>query len=141
MATSEIQPEESGSKPVTAEEAPKPHRAFSRLKRELSDEELNSSGVQKLLLDILAQAEDEIAALKSFRDKFYEADKRIGVLEEKGRVHIAAEVLSTGAIAVGAAALVYAPSVWSTEPTTGAIALAFGAVLTLIGIAAKVIQR
>jgi hypothetical protein len=136
MASSDIQPDESGSKPVTAEEAPKAHRAFSRLKRELSDEELNSSGVQKLLLDILAQAEDEIAALKSFRDKFYEADKRIGVLEAKGRVHIAAEVLSTGTIAVGAAALVYG----AAQPTGGTIWLVFGGVLTATGIAAKVIQ-
>jgi len=144
MATSDIQPDESGSKPVaaavTAEESPKTHRAFSRLKRELSDEELNSSGVQKLLLDILAQTEDEVATLKSFRDKFYEADKRNGVLEEKWKVHIRAEVISTGTVAAGAAALVYAASVWSMQPTAG-IALAAGIVLTLTGIGAKVIQK
>ena len=136
MLPSDIQPDESGSKPVTAEEAPKTHRAFSRLKRELSDEELNSPGVQKLLLDYLAQADDEITTLKSFRDKFYEADKRNGVLEEKWRVHIAAEVLSTGMIAVGAAAIVYGSGQPSSE-----IALVFGGVLTVVGIAAKVIQR
>jgi hypothetical protein len=138
---SEAQPDEVGSKPITAEEAPKSrHRAFSKVKRELSDEDLNSRGVQMLLLDYLAQAEEEVAMLKSFRDKYHEADKRNGVLEEKLKADVAAEVLSTGTIAIGAAALVYGPSTWSNQPSA-AIAVAFGAVLTLVGILAKVIRR
>lgn len=140
MTISDTQPEESGSKPVTVEDAPKAHRAFSRLKRELSDEDLASSGVQKLLLDYVAQADDEIAVLKSFRDKYYEADKRNAVLGEKGKVNIASEVISTGTIAIGAAAMAYAPSIWDKQPT-GAIALLFGIALTVVGIGAKVIQR
>jgi hypothetical protein len=141
MPPSDVQPDEVGSKPITTEDAPKSHRAFSRLKRELSDDELSSPGVQKLLLDYLAQAEDENATLKPFRDKYYDADKRNGVLEEKLKAEVAAEVLSTGTIAIGAAALVYGPSVWSTQPTTGTIAVSFGAVLTAVGIFAKVIRR
>jgi hypothetical protein len=140
MPISDPQPDEAGSKPVTEEEAPKSHRAFSRLKRELSDDDLNSPGVQKLLLEYLAQAEEEVVSLKSFQDKYHEADKKNGVLEEKLKVDVAAEVLSTGTIAVGAAALVYGSSEWSHQPI-GAIAVAFGAVLTLVGILAKVIRR
>jgi hypothetical protein len=139
MPSSDVQPDEVGSKPIGSEEAPKSHRAFSRLKRELSDEDLSAPGVQKLLLESLAQSEEEISALKSFRDKYYQADKRNAVLEANRKVDVAAEILSTGTIAVGAAALVYGPSEWSHQPT-GAIALAFGAVLTLIGILAKVIR-
>jgi len=141
MPDVDAQPDELGSKPISEEETPKSHRAFSRLKRELSDEDLNSPGVQKLLLEYLAQAEEEIASLKSFRDKYYEADKRNGALEEKHKVYVAAEVLSTGTIAVGAAAFVYGAAIPTTNQPTAALATAFGAVLTLVGILAKVIRR
>jgi hypothetical protein len=140
MPPSDVQPDEVGSKPIESEEAPKSHRAFSRVKRELSDEDLAAPGVQKLLLESLAQGEEEIAALKSFRDKYYEASKNNAVLEENRKVHIAAEILSTGTIAIGAAALVYGASEWSHQPD-GALAVAFGAVLTLVGILAKVIRQ
>ena len=137
-AISDAQPDEVGSRPITSEEAPKSHPAFSRLKRELSDDDLNSPGVQKLLLDYLARAEEAVAALNSFRDKYHDADKRIGVLEEKLKVHRAAEVLSTGTIAIGAAALVYGPSTWNIQPAA-TISVIFGAVLTVVGVLAKVI--
>lgn len=136
----ETQPDEVGSKPITVEDAPKSHRAFSRLKRELSDDELSSPGVHKLLLDYLARAEDEINALKSFRDRFHEADKKNGVLEEKLKIDIAVEMISTGTIAVGAAALVYAPELWAHQPG-GWIAVSFGAVLTIVGAVAKRVIR
>jgi hypothetical protein len=140
MPSADVQPDESGSNLITSEESPKSHRAFSRLKRELSDEELSSPGVQKLLLDYLAKADDEIATLKSFRDRFYESDKRHGVLEEKLKINTSAEVISLGSLAVGSAALGYAPSLWSTAHG-GPIAIAFGMVLILAGIGAKVIRR
>ena len=135
----EAQPEEMGSKPIAADDAPKSHRAFSRLKRELSDEDLNSPGVQKLLLDYLERAEEENASLKSVLEKYHEADKKNVVLEQKLRTNTAAEVMSTGCVAIGAAALVYVPVVWPSQPT-GSIALFFGIIVTALGIAAKVIR-
>jgi hypothetical protein len=140
MPISDAQPDEIGSRPVTEEEVPKSHRAFSRLKRELSDDELNSPGVQKLLLEYLAQAEEEITELKSYQDRYHEVDKKNAVLEEKQKADVVAEFLSTGTIAVGAAALVYGPSEWSHQPS-GTISLVFGGVLTLVGILAKVIRK
>jgi hypothetical protein len=140
VPSSDAQPDEAGSKPIVGDETPKSHRAFSRLKRELSDEELSSPGVQKLLLDYLAQADDENATLKSYRDRFHDADKRNGVLEEKLKTNAATEMISVGSLAVGAAALGYAPSLWST-PHGGLFALAFGTVLIVVGILAKVIRR
>ena len=140
MPSFDAQPDEAGSRPITGEETPKSHRAFSRLKRELSDEELASPGVQKLLLDYLAQADDENATLRSYRDRFHEADKRNGVLEEKLKINTAVEVISMGSLAVGAAALGYAPSLWFT-PHGGQFVFAFGTVLIGVGILAKVIRR
>lgn len=140
MASIDIQPDETGSNPITTEESPKIHRAFSRLKRELSDEDLASPGVQKMLLDYVERADEENAALKKFRDKFHESDKRNGILEEKLKINAAAEALSMGSLAVGAAALGFAPSLWSTS-VGGPIALTFGSVLVMVGILAKVIRR
>jgi len=140
MPTVDTQPDEAGSKPIVAEEAPKSHSALSRLQRELTDDELTSPGARKLLLDRLERAEEENAGLRSFRDKYYEADKRNGVLDEKLKTNTAAEIVSLGSLAVGAAAMGYSPAVWNSQPT-GLICLLFGALLTAVGIWAKVIRR
>lgn len=138
MPIDEVQPDDSGAKPVSSQE-PKTRRALSRLKRELTDEELNSSGVPKLLLDSLERAEEENAELKSFRDKYYESDKQKAILGEKLKTRVALEIVSTGCVAVGAAAIVYAPVGWEHQPN-GEIALGFGIVMTIVGIVAKVVR-
>jgi hypothetical protein len=139
MPVDENQPDEVGSEPIAAE-LPKSHRALSRLKRELTDDELGSSGVQKMLLELLQRAEDDNADLTPFREKYHLTDKQNGVLNEKLKSRTAADVVSMGSLAVGAAALGYAPSVWASQPT-GWIALAFGILLTLVGIAARVARQ
>ena len=136
MPIPDNQPDEAGARPIALEDAPKSHLVFSRLKRELSDEELSSPGVQKLLLDYLAQAEAEIATLKSFREMFHSADKRNGVLEEKLKVNTSAEVVSTGTIAIGGVILGYATQLTST-PYGGWLALGCGGLLIGVGIVAK----
>lgn len=83
MPIEDVQPDEAGSKPIIAEDAPKSRSALSRLKRELSDEELKEPGVQKMLLDSLFRAEEDNARLMSLRDKYHEADKQNCVLNEK----------------------------------------------------------
>ena len=140
MAIRDAQPDDSGSKPVIEDETPKTHRAFDRITRELSDEELDSTGARKLLLDRLAQAEDQVAILNSFRARFHEADKQNGVFEEKLRTTKSHEAISIGCLAVGGAALGYAKNLWSYQPA-GWIALASGVVLIGAGIVAKVIRK
>jgi hypothetical protein len=140
MPISEAQPDEVGSTPITEEEAPKSHRAFSRVKRELSDEDLNSPGVQKLLLELLAQAEEEVSALKSFQAKYHESDKRNGALEEKLKKHTALEIASIAMLAVGGGIMGLAPKMWSQQPA-GWVLLITGGVLVIGGIATKVVRR
>lgn len=114
-------------------------KAFVSLRRELSDKELSSPAVQKLLLDEIDRLENDNTELAGYRSRFYEADKKAEIFKQKQTVSIAHEIISTSCITVGGAALGYAPSVWSTQPT-GAIALAFGAVLVLGGIVAKAVK-
>lgn len=138
MATNELQPDEAGAKLVSTPE-PKARRALSLLKRELTDEELASSGVQKLLLDALERAAEENEELKPFRDRYYQSDKQRAILDEKLKTRVALEIISTGCIAIGAAAIVYAPVAWEHQPD-GGIALGFGIALTIAGIIAKVVR-
>jgi hypothetical protein len=102
MATSQSQPDESGSQRVETQ-IPKTRKALSQVKRELSEADLATSGVQKMLIDDLERAEDEISDLKTFRDKFYTTDTELAVSKEKLKTRLSIEVISTGCIALGAA--------------------------------------
>lgn len=140
MANVEAQPDEAGAKLIQADETSKSRPALAGLTRGLSDEDLKSPGAQKLLLDSLVRVEEENAALRRFQEKFHESDKNNAVLEERLKTRIAFEIISTGTLAIGSAALGYARSLTST-PTGGYWALGFGLFLVSIGIWAKVIRR
>lgn len=114
-------------------------RSFSKLRRELSDEELASPAVQKMLVDEIERLEEERVELHTFRTKFHDSDKRAAVLEEKFKGKISIEVIHIGCMTVGAAALGYAPSIWEVQPTAWMIAI-FGVVLVLAGIGAKAVK-
>jgi hypothetical protein len=132
-------PDESGAQPVE-EATPKARRSLSRIKRELSDEELSTSGVQKMLIDEVERLDDENRALQRYRDRYYVTETQAAVLKEKLQSNTAIEVIINAAFAVGAAALGYVPAVWSTQPT-GWITLIFGGCLIAAGILAKVARR
>ena len=51
-----------------------PRKAFSKLAVELSDEDLKSQGVQKLLLDEISRLENAAVHADSYRDKFNESN-------------------------------------------------------------------
>jgi hypothetical protein len=135
---SHTQPDESGAYPVEAQ-VPKTRKALSRLTRELTEEDLATPGVQKMLIEELERAEEENTQLKNFREKFHAADRDNAVAKQKLRGWSSMEMISTACIAVGAAALAYAPEA-GKHGQDGWVAVAFGAVLTIIGIVAKVIK-
>jgi len=138
VSMNELQPDDAGATPATLP-SNKVGRALSRLKRELTDDELSSPGAQKLLLQELERLLDENGALQSYRDKFQVSDKQLAVARESLKRNVAAEVVSGGCLVIGAAALGYAPAAWSSQPS-GWIALTFGAVLVVCGIVAKAIK-
>ena len=138
MIISQPQPDERGAQPVEAL-LPKTRKALSRVNRELSEEDLATPGVQKMLIEELERAEEENNELRTFREKFYVADKELAVSKQRMKGWSSMEIISTGCIAVGAAALVYVPEAWKSQPN-GWIALVFGAVLTVVGIVAKAVR-
>jgi hypothetical protein len=129
---------EAGAPPATKGKSGR--TSFARLRRELSEEELASPAVQRLLLDDIDRLEGELNQLGEFRARFHECDKHCGILQQRVKIHLAQEVVHLSCFSVGSAAIGYAYNLWHHQPA-GWIALAFGVVLVGMGIAAKVLRR
>jgi len=95
--------------------------AFRDVRRQLTDEELKSPGVQKLILDMLQEADDEREGLRSYVDRFHDADKTAAVLREEVRTHTAIEVFFGVGVGLGGAIIGLAPFLWSAKPEYGVI--------------------
>lgn len=113
-------------------------RSFSKLRRELSDEESLSPGVQRMLFDEIERLESDCEKAAEYRDNFHVVDKRLGVLEEKFKAKVSVEVVHVACITVGAAALGYAPAIWTASH--GWMVLIFGLILVIAGVVAKAVK-
>lgn len=120
-------------------ESPKSRKAFSKLRRELSDDELNSPAVQKLLLDNLDQLENTNFELEIFEDKFHAVDKEKAVLEEKLKSTQSSEILYTFTLTIGAAIIGLSPTFWTTG--FGWLVVIVGFLLVLGGLISKFANR
>lgn len=120
-------------------ESPKSRKAFSKLRRELSDEELNSTAVQKLLLDNLDQLQSTNFELEIFEEKFHIVDKQKAVLEEKLKSSQSSEILFTFTLTIGAAIMGLAPTFWTTG--YGWLIIIVGFLLVLGGLISKFVNR
>ena len=119
----------------------KGRRAFSKLRRELSDEELASPAVQRLLLDEIERLEKENNIMSGYQDSYYEADKSSAVLKEKLKTNIAHDIIFGVCLCVGAVLIGFAPSLWAPDKPHGWNVVAIGSVLIIGGIASKVVKR
>ena len=115
-------------------------QALRDLRRQLTDEDLASPGVQKLLLDDLERADAECDLLNGYVTRFHEADKRAAILEERLRTQTALEVTFGVGVGLGGAIMGLAPSLWNTPPF-GSLAIAVGILLSLGATVARVIKR
>ncbi|MFS2166856.1 hypothetical protein [Variovorax sp. Varisp62] len=128
-----------GTKPTQAIKAVR-RRATHSARRDLNEKELNSPGVQQMLLDELAQAEEQILELTTFRTAYYSADKEVAVLQAKGKIVVSQEIISFLTGALGGAAFGFLPTVWEKTDGSGALTLAVGVVLLAAGAIAKVVR-
>lgn len=124
--------------PQIPAQLPKGRQSLAKSRRELTEEELGQSGVRLMLFDELDRLDGEVRRLDNFRERFYTAEKRLAVLEEKRKQKLALEILYGVCLALGVGLLMLAPTL-----PKGAIqntAIAMGIVLTFCGIIAKVVQ-
>ena len=115
----------------------KQRRSLSKSRRELTEDELEQSGVRLMLLDELERLDAEVNRLSEFQDKYYAADKKTGVLAEKHRQDIAVDVAYGVCVSFGVGFVMLAAQSESIPSWFGYA----GAVLTLCGVAIKVIKR
>lgn len=128
MATPDHEPDEDGEPQGNR----KGRQALSNVRRELSEEEISSPAVQRMLLDELDRLETEAGELGEFKDRFYSADKEAAVVRERLRASMARD----SSLAVGVALLGLAPSLWSFQPT-GWVVIALGVALVFFAVTAK----
>jgi len=110
------------------------------MRREMTDEELGNSGVQKVLMDDLDRLEAENADLRRYMDRFHEADKENAVLKEKNKYNLASDIAFGGFMTIGASAIGYSP-VLAPVPHASEIALWIGVILLIAGIVSKAILK
>lgn len=111
--------------------------AFANLRYDLTDEDLKSPGVQKLLLNEIVRLENLELSLKGFKDKYHKIDKECAVLKESQRSLKVLEILYAVGLIIGALLLGLLPSVGKHEWILGGA----GVVLILVSVIAKVIRK
>jgi hypothetical protein len=107
----------------------------------MTDEELTNPGVQKLIIDELEQSDAKCSELEDYVERYYEADKRAAVLEEKVRTVTAIEICFGVGTAFGGVILGLAPFFWNLGPPYGQISLIVGLGLIIGGTVARVAKR
>ncbi|MFC0199061.1 hypothetical protein [Paracoccus rhizosphaerae] len=114
-------------------------RSFGKVRRELTEDELGSPGVQKLLLDELDRADGAEGELRAITEKFYDTYTKLAVANEKLKTHNAFDVISTGTAAAGSLLFGAAFSIKDNDAIFW-LMLIFGGALVAVGVAAKVMR-
>lgn len=114
--------------------------ALRDIVKTLKDEDLGHPGVLKLIIDDLERSDAECEMLRSYVDRFHEADKNASILDERMRSVTAIEVAYGVGVGLGSAIIGIAPLFWEQKPL-GQIVLLIGAVLVVGGVVVRVIKR
>lgn len=115
--------------------------SLSKVRRQLTDEELSSPGVQKLILDILEEAETERDNLKSFVSAYYEADKKSAIFAEKLVKDNKIDVFFGVGVGLGGAILGLTPFLGKTETLYGVICAIVGLALIIGSSIGRLIKK
>ncbi|HEX4424172.1 MAG TPA: hypothetical protein VH079_02150 [Terriglobales bacterium] len=116
-------------------------QAFRGIGRQLTETDLASPGVQKMLLEELRLVDDKCEELESFCRLFHEVDKKAAVLEEKLKKQNAFENLYTVSFGLGCAIIGLAPFYWSDKSNAGQMTLGVGLILAIGAFVAKAAKR
>ena len=138
----EIDDDAQPSRDSAAELAPgslKKAKAYSSLRRDLSEKELVNIGSVNLMIDEIDRLQSEVGDLTAVRASFHEIDKKHAVLEEKVAAYKLAEILYSVSISVGALMVGAAISLWEHH-SYGVGCLIAGLTLWVAGTATKLIR-
>lgn len=147
LQTSESPPEVGeDSKPVVVQEqstVPTTGRrqALKDVRRQLKDEELAQSGTQKMLLEMLEEAEADKDSLKGYVLSYHEADKKCAILGEKLNADRSVEIFFGVGVGLGGTLLGFAPSLWTDSLLYGIVSVVIGSLLIIGSCIGRAVKR
>ena len=97
--------------PANREIVKKRRTAFDRIRRDLSDDELGQTGVQKLLLHQFEEVSERAGDMESFRTRFHEAEKLLAVAESRLQANAWTAILEGLCFTLGGALLGFSKNV------------------------------
>ncbi|WP_294743660.1 hypothetical protein [uncultured Prevotella sp.] len=115
-----------------------PYDPYANVQRLLSEDDMSSPAVQKLLLNENDRMSREIEKIRTIEEKYHSRDKEAAILEEKLKQSTGADVLYTLCEAGGSALVGVSSTFWNNN---GWILLIMGCVFILGGILFKFVQR
>jgi hypothetical protein len=132
-------PEEAGRDVVTTTpQSIVPSSPYSRIRREISEEDLASPAVQRILLGEVDKLQSQVALLEITESNFHMVNIKSAVLEEKLKAVNSHEVLYSLSLSIGSVIIGLSSMVW--DKGYGWIAIAVGSVLVVGGIVSRVIK-
>jgi hypothetical protein len=75
--------------------------SFRDIRRQLSEEELRQTGVQKLIIEDFERAEADCEALRTYVELYHDKDKEAATLSEKLKTNLALEIVTAAMLAAG----------------------------------------
>jgi hypothetical protein len=132
-------PEKVGESAVeTAVQSIVPNSPYSRIRREISEDDLSSPAVQRILLGEVDKLQSQVNDLEVIETQFHVVDKKSAVLEEKLKAVNSQEVLYSLCLTIGAAVIGLSSMIW--EKGYGWIAITIGSLLLVGGIVSRVMK-
>jgi len=117
------------------------HAAFRDVRRQLTDDELSSPAVQRLLIGMLDEVDEEREGLGSYVGLYHEADKKAAVLTEKMATHHSIEIFFGVGIGLGGAIIGLAPFFWGVKPVYGIVTAIVGLGLVIGASAGRMVKK
>lgn len=141
-------PKDEGAKAIKMIENVIPSSPYSNIKREISEEDLKSPAVQRILLGEIDKLENRNVDLEFtlktnvsnydiLKDKYHERDKQADILNEKLKTHKSQEILYSFCLTSGSIIIGFAKTVWAEY---GVLFLGMGLFLILGGIITKAVK-
>ena len=115
--------------------------ALRNVRKQLTDDELAQTGTQKMLLDMLEEAENEKENYKSYIINFHEADKKCAILGEKLNADKSNEIYFGSGVGLGGAILGLSPFFWDKGIIYGVICLIIGLGLIIAVSIGRAVKR
>jgi hypothetical protein len=116
----------------------RPTNPYSLIKREISEEDLQSPAVQRILLGEVDKLQYRVLNLEKIEEQFHALDKKCAGLEEKIKSLTSREVLYGFCLTIGAAIIGLSSLVW--KDGYGWIAIIIGSLLVLGAVSSKLIK-